>query len=50
MKLMKKKIFALMGACIIMSGITAYAEDFYNPVYSDPFNNDLFEIVSEVKF
>lgn len=50
MRQMKKKIFALMGACIIMSGITAYAEDFYNPVYSDPFNNDLFEIVSEVKF
>ncbi len=50
MRQLKKKIFALMGACIIMSGITAYAEDFYNPVYSDPFNNDLFEIVSEVKF
>ena len=48
---MKKKLTATAMAVITLLGTTAFAApNWYEAEFSDPFNNDLFEVVSEIKF
>lgn len=47
---MKKRIFAVMLAVSALSATQAFAADFWDDgkTYLDPFNNDLYEVVSKV--
>ena len=48
---MKKKLIAAVSITAALLGTTAFADaDWYDSQQSDPFNNDLFEVVSEIKF
>ena len=44
---MKKKLIAAVSITAALLGTTAFADaDWYDSQQSDPFNNDLFEVVS----